>query len=284
MGGALARRWQERRICEELVIVEPMSPSRVPAQAGTQSSTWPLPSQGHDACLCYKSFKDIPAGFKPDAVVFAVKPQALPDVIGDYRAFDALIVSIAAGKPISFFEKRLDANARIVRSMPNTPASVGKGITVACANKNVGAREKEMAAALLGAVGDVLWVEKEELLNPVTALSGSGPAYVFLLIETLAKAGVHIGLDPALAEKLARRTVIGSAALAEESADVPASKLRENVTSPGGTTQAALEILMARPGRPGPDVNSGAGTAPGIQELFDRALAAATRRAEELAG
>ena len=247
MGSALAERWQERRICRELVIVEPTSQK-------------------------IKSFKDVPAGFKPQVVVFAVKPQTLPDTVKDYQAFaqqGALIVSIAAGKPVSFFETHLGAKTKIVRAMPNTPASIGKGITVAYANKNVSAAEKEQASALLAAVGEILWVDQEKLLNPVTALSGSGPAYVFLLIETLTKAGIHIGLDPAMAEKLARQTVIGSAALAEASADISAAKLRENVTSPGGTTQAALEVLMGQKG---------------IQEVFDRALAAATKRAEELAG
>jgi pyrroline-5-carboxylate reductase len=244
MGGALAQRWNEIHLCRQLVIVEPTSP--------------------------IKSFKDVPAVFEPQVIVFAVKPQTLADTVRDYQGYidrGALVVSIAAGKPVSFFEKYLGAEAKIIRSMPNLPASIGKGITVAYANRNVSAAEKEWASALLGAVGEVLWVDKESLLNPVTALSGSGPAYVFLLIETMAKAGVHIGLDPVMAEKLARQTVIGSAALAEASPGIPATTLRENVTSPGGTTQAALEVLMA---------------APGIQALFDRALAAATKRAEEL--
>jgi pyrroline-5-carboxylate reductase len=154
--------------------------------------------------------------------------------------------------------------------MPNLPASIGRGITVAYANQNVSAAEKETAASLLCAVGEVLWVEQEDLLNPVTALSGSGPAYIFLLIEAMTKAGIHIGLDPVMAEKLARQTVIGSAALAEASPDISAQQLRQNVTSPGGTTQAALEVLMAQPG--------------GIQDIFNRALAAAAKRAEELSG
>lgn len=247
MGSALAQRWQELSVCKKLVIVDPAA--------------------GHLA-----SFKDIPAGFKPQVIVFAVKPQILGDIINDYRGFaesGALIVSIIAGKPISFFETHFGAKAKVIRSMPNLPASIGKGITVACANKNVSAAEQECAASLLGAVGEVLWVAQENLLNPVTALSGSGPAYIFLLIETLTSAGIHIGLDPLLAEKLARQTVTGSAALAEAAPGIPAATLRESVTSPGGTTQAALGILMANPG---------------IQELFDRALKAATYRAEELSG
>ncbi len=244
MGGALAQRWEALGICEQLVIVDPASEQ-------------------------VKSSKDIPADFKPSVTVFAVKPQVLPVMIDDYKSYGGLVVSIVAGKPLSFFEKHLGEDARVVRSMPNNPAAIGKGITVACANKNVSTREKGRATLLLGAVGQVLWVGKESLLNPITALSGSGPAYVFLLIETLTKAGIHVGLDPVMAEELARQTVIGSAALAEENASTSAAKLRETVTSPGGTTEAALEVLMKEPG---------------IQDLFDRALATATRRAEELAG
>ena len=177
-----------------------------------------------------------------------------------------MFVSVAAGKPLAFFEKHLGAGAKIIRSMPNTPAAVGKAITVAVANKNVSGADRDQAAKLLSAIGDVVWVEKESLLNPVTALSGSGPAYVFLLIETLTKAGIHIGLEAGMAEKLARQTVIGSAALAEVDTS-PAAQLRQNVTSPGGTTEAALKTLMAHPG---------------IQELFNNALKAAAKRAEEL--
>jgi len=242
MGGALLTRWQAKNICSELVIVDPASDK-------------------------IKSFKEIPAGFKPQVIVFAVKPQVLAEMSDDYKVYkDALFLSIAAGKPIAFFEQHLGASAKIVRSMPNTPAAVGKAITVACANKNVSDEQKNQATELLGAIGKVVWVDKESLLNPVTALSGSGPAYVFLLIETLTKAGIRLGLEAGMAEKLARQTVIGSAALAEADAS-PAAQLRQNVTSPGGTTEAALKVLMADAG---------------IQDIFDRALEAATKRAEEL--
>jgi pyrroline-5-carboxylate reductase len=247
MGSALVQGWQEHEICGELVIVDPASQ--------------PI-----------KSYKEIPARFKPQVIVFAVKPQALDEIVPDYKSFtkiNPLFISIAAGKPVSFFEAHLGASAKIIRSMPNTPAAIGKGITVAYANQHVSTAEKVRTKTLLGAVGDVLWVDKESLLNPVTALSGSGPAYIFLLIETLAKAGIRLGLAPAMAEKLARQTVIGSAALAEAEADISAAALRENVTSKGGTTEAALNILTAQPG---------------IQELFDKALEAATKRAEELSG
>ncbi len=251
MGGALLRRWQEKKLYKEICVVEPAPIDVLSAKA-------------------VPDFQHIPASFRPGVIVFAVKPQVLPEVAKLYKAYaskGALVLSIAAGRPISFFEKTLSRTACIVRAMPNTPASIGEGITVACANRNVSKPQKAQAGLLLGSVGEVLWVEQEKLLNPVTALSGSGPAYVFLLIEALTEAGKKIGLDAKMAEKLARQTVIGSAALAKDSSSVSARKLRENVTSPGGTTAAALEVLMA------PN---------GVQPLFDKALAAAAKRAEEL--
>lgn len=251
MGGALLRRWQEQALYSDIRIIEPhalewLEDKRVPALA------------------------QLPPDFTPEVIVMAVKPQVLPEMIGDYKSYSdkgALLLSIAAGKPVGFFEENLGATAAIVRAMPNTPASIGEGITVAFANSHVTAAQKAEASALLESVGEALWVAEEQLLNPVTALSGSGPAYVFLLIEVLAKAGQSIGLDAALAEKLARQTVIGSAALAKASPETPAAKLRENVTSPNGTTAAALAVLMADPG---------------LQALMTKALEAATKRAEEL--
>ena len=151
--------------------------------------------------------------------------------------------------------------------MPNTPAAIGEGVTVAVANSHVTEEQKRQADALLRATGEVRWIENEAKMDAVTALSGSGPAYVFLLIETLAKAGENQGLPAEMAMRLARQTVIGSAALAERDAAIPAATLRQNVTSPGGTTAAALKVLM----------DSGE-----MQALFDRALDAATRRSREL--
>lgn len=251
MGGALLRRWQELTLYKDICIVEP-GPINVLAAKQVQE------------------FSKIPASFKPTVVVMAVKPQILPEVTKLYKPYTdkgALVLSIAAGMPVSFFEKQLGKKAAIVRSMPNTPASIGQGITVACSNRNVTKSQKALATQLLGSVGEVLWVDDEKLLNPVTALSGSGPAYLFLLIEALTNAGKKIGLEAKMAEKLARQTVIGSAALAADSAELPASKLRENVTSPGGTTAAALDVLKKDDA---------------LQKLFDKALLAATKRAEEL--
>lgn len=247
MGGALLARWQTLGLYSTLYVIEPS-----------------LPETG---APCLADIADIPAGFTPDIVVFAVKPQILPEILPAYAGFrNALFLSIAAGRTIGFFEQRLPA-AAVVRAMPNTPAAIGEGVTVACANAAVTPAQKEQAEKLLSAVGDFMWVADEKLLDPVTALSGSGPAYVFLLVEAMTQAGIKLGLVPDMAEKLARKTVTGSAALAAQSPDMTAADLRRAVTSPGGTTAAALEVLM---------------TEPAMQDLFDRALAAASRRAGEL--
>ena len=207
----------------------------------------------------------------PQVVVLAVKPQSMDAVLPDLKRFaaaGAVFLSIAAGKTLRYFAGHLGGGAKLVRSMPNTPAAVRQGITVATAGPGVSDAEKKRCHALLEAVGQVLWVDDEALLDPVTALSGSGPAYVFLLVEAMAAAGAKIGLAPEMAMQLARATVAGSGELLRQSAE-PASQLRVNVTSPGGTTAAALQVLMA---------------ADGIQPVFDKALAAASARSKELAG
>ncbi len=207
----------------------------------------------------------------PNVVVLAVKPQAMDDVLPPYVQFagpDTVFLSIAAGKPVGYFERLLGPSAAIVRAMPNTPAAVGRGVTVLCANRHVSPGMRDFCATLLLAVGAVDWVEDESLMDAVTAVSGSGPAYVFLLAEALAQAGVAAGLPAALAAKLARLTVAGSGELLMQS-DEAASTLRENVTSPGGTTAAALQVLMAEDG---------------LTRLMTEAVAAATRRSRELAG
>jgi len=207
----------------------------------------------------------------PEIVVLAVKPQTMDGVLPDLKRFaeaGSVFLSIAAGKTLKYFASHLGAAAKVVRSMPNTPAAVRQGLTVACAAKGVSAAEKQRCQQLLEAVGQALWVEDEALLDPVTALSGSGPAYVFLLVEAMAAAGAKLGLKPEMAMQLARATVAGSGVLLKQSSE-PAQQLRVNVTSPGGTTAEALKVLMA---------------ADGIQPVFDKALAAASRRSKELAG
>lgn len=210
-------------------------------------------------------------GFEPAVVVFAVKPQIMDEAAPLYRTHagrGAVFLSIAAGKTIGFFESALGKGAAIVRSMPNTPAAIGRGITVACANKKVRPGQRVLCDQLLGAVGEVAWVEDEGLLDAVTAVSGSGPAYVFLLAEALAEAGLAAGLPEELAARLARATVTGAGELLNQSSEPPAV-LRANVTSPGGTTQAALDVLMADDG---------------LAPLMARAVAAAADRSRQLAG
>jgi pyrroline-5-carboxylate reductase len=172
-----------------------------------------------------------------------------------------------AGRTIGFLEKHLP-NATVVRAMPNTPAAIGRGITVAVGNRRVTTKARKLAHGLLAATGSVEWVDDEALMDAVTAVSGSGPAYVFLLAEAMAQAGTAAGLPAALAEKLARETVAGSGELLHRSPE-PAATLRRNVTSPGGTTAAALEVLM------------GDG---GVAPLMTKAVAAATKRGKDLAG
>jgi pyrroline-5-carboxylate reductase len=175
------------------------------------------------------------------------------------------VVSIMAGTTIASIEAI--CGGAVVRAMPNTPAAIGRGITVAVAARNVSAAQRAVADALLRAIGSVEWVDDEKLMDAVTAVSGSGPAYIFLLAEELARAGVEAGLPEGLATRLARETVAGSGELLHRS-ELASATLRQNVTSPGGTTAAALEVLM------GPD---------GLQSLLTRAVAAATRRSKELA-
>ena len=207
----------------------------------------------------------------PAAVVLAVKPQtldaaapALARLVGPAT----LLVSIVAGKTIANLRARIPGAGAVVRAMPNLPASVRRGATGAAASPEVGDVQRAMAHALLAAVGTVEWLDSEDLIDAVTALTGSGPAYVFHLVECLAEAGAAAGLPPELSERLARATVIGAGELLARS-ELPASTLRENVTSPGGTTAAALAVLMREPGLSG---------------LMREAVAAAKRRAGELSG
>jgi pyrroline-5-carboxylate reductase len=201
-------------------------------------------------------------------LVVALKPQSFREAGPDLKPFTGpatLVVSIMAGTTIASIGAVCGGS--VVRAMPNTPAAIGRGITVAVAANNVSADQRAVADALLRATGSVEWVDDESLMDAVTAVSGSGPAYVFLLAEELARAGVEAGLPPDLATKLARETVAGSGELLHRS-ELASATLRQNVTSPGGTTAAALEILMGQDG---------------MQSLLTRAVAAATRRSKELA-
>ncbi len=252
MGSALLQGWLDAKISAHFSVVEPSH---------------------HLEHKNVHHYKDIPKAIdavkKSDVLILAVKPQTMNEVCEQLKPLlqpHTLLLSIAAGRSLAGFASFFGAKQPMIRAMPNTPAAIGKGITVACTNKHVTSAQKETAASLLKAVGHVEWISDEALLDAVTAVSGSGPAYVFLLIEAMAAAGVKSGLEPAFAMKLARQTVIGSAALAD-SETTPAETLRKNVTSPGGTTAAALDVLMS---------------APGMQELFDKAIATATARSKEL--
>jgi pyrroline-5-carboxylate reductase len=257
MGSALLSGWLQQDILKTAShIVEPMGADDFDIDPNI---------------VVHQDSKDLPLGLNPEVIVFAVKPQHMGDVVPAYKKFvgpNTMFLSIAAGTNIGFFESMLGSDAAIVRAMPNTPAAIGKGITVLCPNANASDEQATLAKFLLEAVGQAILMDDETLMDAVTAVSGSGPAYVFLLTETLAEAGVKAGLPRNLADQLALQTVAGAGALAAQSNDKPA-QLRENVTSPGGTTFEALQVLMAKDG---------------LQSLMTKAVAAATRRGKELAG
>lgn len=205
--------------------------------------------------------------FRADVVLIAVKPQMMGDALPAIARIEgALFLSIAAGISIASYEEALGANAAIVRAMPNTPAAIGQGVTALIANANASDSAREMAATLMNAVGRVLWLESEKQMDAVTGVSGSGPAYVFHMIEAMTEAGMAQGLSAELAGELAEATVAGAGALAAASDETP-EQLRVNVTSPNGTTQAGLEVLMAEDG---------------LRHLMRTTIAAAADRSREL--
>ena len=219
----------------------------------------------------YHSVAELPAGYCADIAILAVKPQIMDNVLPQVAAIgDSATgwISIAAGISTTGLGQHLGVDARLMRAMPSTPAAIGRGVTALYCKETVSAAQKEHAEALLQACGDVVHIDDELMMDAVTAVSGSGPAYVFLLAEVMAAAGRKLGLPADVADRLARQTVAGSGALlAAETA--PASQLRVNVTSEGGTTAAALGVLMAEGG---------------MSALFDTALEAAAFRAQELDG
>jgi pyrroline-5-carboxylate reductase len=205
-----------------------------------------------------------------DAIIVAIKPQVAAEVLLELAPLvgpHTVVVSIMAGRTLTFLQSALPPATAVVRAMPNTPAAIGRGITVAVGNTHVTPAQKGLADRLLAATGAVEWITDEAYMDAVTAVSGSGPAYVFLLAEALARAGVAAGLPEPLAERLARLTVAGSGELLNNTPE-EAATLRQNVTSPGGTTAAALAVLMADDG---------------LESLMERAVAAATKRSRELA-
>ena len=259
MGSAMLRGWLAKGISPtNICVIEPHSEAVSALRSDSSVSVLSSPEELH-------------ADYDPNIIVFAVKPQGMEDILDHYcgdLTSTAVVLSIAAGRNIAFFEKIFGGGAAVVRTMPNTPAAIGRGITAACANNNVNSVQRAACQDLLEAIGDVVWVDDEALIDPVTAVSGSGPAYVFLMIECLAHAGVVQGLPLKIAKELALATVAGAGELARLS-DEAAETLRVNVTSPGGTTAAALEVLMSEDG---------------LGVLMDQAVEAATRRSRELSG
>ena len=254
MGSAMLAGWRERGLAASYAV----DPSPEAAR-----------NAGADLTVV-GTFSEIPAEFSPAAVVLAVKPQSAAEALPDYARFagSAVFLSIMAGRTIGGIQTLLGGSAAIVRAMPNTPAAVRQGITVATPGAAVTEAQRALCGDLLRAIGLVEWVEREVLLDPVTAVSGSGPAYVFLLAELMEQAAIEQGIAPDLARVLARQTVAGSGALLAASTE-SAAELRKAVTSPGGTTAAALNVLMGVDAMP---------------RAMSEAIAAATRRSRELAG
>jgi pyrroline-5-carboxylate reductase len=256
MGSSLLRGWLAGGAASRFLVVDPAG---VPPEfADVATIAW------------HREAAALPRQPKPEAVVLAVKPQVVDAVLPHYRPWvdpATVFLSIVAGKTLAGIGRYLGP-AALVRTMPNLPAAVGRGFTVACANARVTPEQQGLCDRLLGAVGESAWIGDEGLLDAVTAVSGSGPAYVFLLIEALARAGEKQGLPPDLAMRLARSTVAGAGELARLSDEGPA-QLRENVTSPGGTTRAALDVLLSEHG---------------LEPLIERAVSAAAARSRALAG
>lgn len=228
MGGAMFAGWANQALAP-CVLVDPSTPAGL--------------ARPQDTMLA--SLADLPAGFRPEAAILAVKPQMADAVIPALAAAlngHGVVLSIMAGRAIPALQAAL--GVPVIRAMPNTPAAIGQGITAACAGPGVTDPQRALANTLLAAVGDVVWVDDETLIDPITAISGSGPAYVFLLAELMEQAGIELGVPPPLARQLARKTVFGAGALLDRS-DEDAADLRRAVTSPKGATEKALEILMA---------------------------------------
>lgn len=254
MGGAMLSGWLDKGVAgERVTVIDPSPSEKMQAKisaAGARHSV------------------SVPEGFVADILFLAVKPQMMDIVLPSVKSVvgpKTVIVSVAAGKTLAYLTGHL-GEAAMVRAMPNTPAMISRGVTGAFANSHVTAAQREAVDGLLRVSGPVEWVASEPDIDCVTAVSGSGPAYVFYLVECMAEAGRKLGLPADLAMRLARETVSGAGELLNQSPE-DASQLRKNVTSPGGTTAAALSVLMAEDG---------------IQPIFDKAIEAARARAEEL--
>jgi pyrroline-5-carboxylate reductase len=256
MGGAMLRGWLAGGLAPGVVaILDPAPAPDIVALAAARGLALTPPS-----------------GMKPEVLILAVKPQMLDTAATAIAALaheDALVISIIAGKTIANLKARAPKARAFVRAMPNTPAAIGRGVTGAAANDALSERQKDMARTLLSTVGIFDWLPDESFIDAVTALSGSGPAYVFALVEAMAAAGEALGLPSDLAMRFARGTVEGAGELLAHEPETPAAQLRQNVTSPAGTTAAALKVLQS---------------SDGLGRLMREAIAAAHKRAGELAG
>lgn len=255
MGGALLTGWLEQGLDPASIFIQDPEPAPEIGELAAAKG------------VSVAAEQELPRA--PAVILLAVKPQIMDAALPPLKAHavaGAVFLSIAAGRTMAGMAAHLGEGAAIVRAMPNTPAAIGRGITAACPNAHVSAERRGQCDSLLSAVGEVVWLDEEGLLDAVTAVSGSGPAYVFLLAECLAEAGVAAGLDEKLAMRLARATVSGAGELLRQS-ELDPGVLRENVTSPGGTTAAALEVLMDEGG---------------FRALLERAVAKAAARSREL--
>ena len=255
MGESMAKAWVTSPFVDMISILDP----------------FPVTGDlvGHEKITSYTKAREFAKNIAHfDVLVMAVKPQSLDALCGNLHDLPktVTILSIAAGKNLSYYAQQFGEKHPVVRAMPNTPAAVGKGMTVAVPSPHISDEQKAHVHFLLSCLGKVEWSRLESLMDAVTAVSGSGPAYVFYLVEALTKAGMENGLDKDFAGTLARQTVIGAAALLEDSPDITASELRENVTSPNGTTAAALTALMD--GR--------------FQDVLNETVAKAAARSKEL--
>ncbi len=256
MGRAMLGGWIDEGVKpNDIVVIDP--------------STDNLEKASKLGCRGFSSPLLIEEGYLPDVIILAVKPQIISDVIGSYKNYTdkgALVISIAAGARIELFEASFGSNAAIIRTMPNTPAAIRRGMMVSVANAHVDDHQRKICDILMQAIGETAWVEDEALMDAVTGLSGSGPAYVFFMVEAMKNAGISAGLPEELALKLAKQTVAGAGELAIQAQD-SIEQLRINVTSPNGTTAAGLSVLMAEDG---------------LSPLMARTVAAASQRSKEL--
>ncbi|MBV1901194.1 MAG: pyrroline-5-carboxylate reductase [Kordiimonadaceae bacterium] len=265
MGQAMALGWLAAGLNPQaLYIIDPVVPGDAVA--------------GVPAAQLFKNADALPTGLVAKAVVLAVKPQImnaiLPTIVSFIEA-ESMVISVAAGVTIQQMQNGTEAEAVYVRAMPNTPAAVGAGITGVTALPTISSPNKAMACTLMEATGQAVWIAEETQMDAVTAVSGSGPAYVFHMVECMTSAGVQAGLSPDVAAALARQTVIGAGQLMASQAEIDAAELRKRVTSPGGTTAAALAVLMNEETRTGTD---------GLADLMARAIDAACKRGGELSG